>query len=168
MSTPLRRRHTFGDFLGYMLVGLLPVVLACYAIGASRAPWLAGYVVLMLLLGVAEVGCLCRHCPYYAQQPGATVHCKYLWGPAKWFKPKPGPLSALDKAILYSFFFLSFSYPIYWLAREPILLAAYLWSIAIMVSVIARHECTRCMHFHCTFNMVSDDAKKDSLPGDEH
>jgi hypothetical protein len=91
-----------------------------------------------------------------------------MWGPTKWFKPKPGPLSTLDKVILYSFFLLSFIYPIYWLALEPILLVGYLWSIGIMISVLARHECTRCRYFHCPFNMVSDDARKAGLAGDEH
>jgi hypothetical protein len=146
-----------------MLVGLLPVFVACLAIANSSLLWMAGYLVVMLLLGVVEVRCLCRHCPYYVMQPGATVHCKAMWGPTKWFKPEPGALSLLDKAILYSFFVISFSYPIYWLALQPKLLVIYLWAIGIMVWTLARYECNRCMFFDCPFNFVDEETKKACL-----
>jgi hypothetical protein len=86
-----------------------------------------------------------------------------MWGPTKWFKPKPGALSFIDKVVLYSFFVISFSYPVYWLALQPKLLVIYLWSIAIMVFTLARYECNRCMFFDCPFNFVSDETKKTCL-----
>ena len=164
MKNCLREGHQITDFLWFMLVGVLPVFVACFAIVAKGSLlWLAGYLVIMLLLEVVEVWCLCRHCPYYRQQPGVTVHCKAMWGPTKWFKPKLGALSYLDKVILYSFFFISFTYPIYWLALQPELLVVYLWSIGIMVWTLGRYECGRCMHFHCPFNLVGEDVKEACL-----
>ena len=168
MSNGLKTEHRFTEFLAHTLGGLLPVVPACFAIASSSLLWMLGYLVVMFLLGVAEVGCLCRHCPYYRQQPGIMVHCMAMWGPTKWFKPKPGALSSLDKAILYSFFFISFSYPIYWLIQHPALLVIYLWAIANMVWTLARYECNRCMNFGCPFNLVSEDVKNAYVMEQEH
>ena len=160
MSSGLKKEHRFTEFLAHTLGGLLPVVPACFAIASSSLLWMLGYLVVMFLLGVAEVGCLCRHCPYYRQQPGIMVHCMAMWGPTKWFKPKPGALGFFDKAVLYAFFVISFSYPIYWLIQHPALLVIYLWSIANMVWTLARYECNRCMNFGCPFNLVDQETKK--------
>jgi len=90
-----------------------------------------------------------------------------MWGPTKWFKPKTGALTTLDKTILYSFFAISFSYPVYWLALRPELLVIYLWAIGIMVWTLGRYECNRCMNFGCPFNFVKEDVKKACLAGQE-
>ena len=170
MSNGLKTEHRITDFLWSMLLGVLPVVVACFAIANSPLLWMLGYLVVMLLLGVAEVGCLCRHCPYYRQQPGITVHCRFMWGPTKWFKPKPGALSSLDKAILYSFFVLAFSFPLYWLIQQPALLVIYLWAIGIMVWTLGRYECTQCIHFGCPFNAAAkaDQSAHVAEDGREH
>ena len=165
MKGPLRRAHRFSDYIWFSVVGWTPVLVACLAIADSSLLWVPVYLGVMLLLGFAEIGFLCRHCPYYRQQPGCTVHCKAMWGPTKWVRPKPGPLSLLDKAVLYFSFLLAFSFPIYWLAMQPEFLVIYLVSIAVMVLTLARYECNRCMFFDCPFNFVGEDVKAE-LTGD--
>jgi hypothetical protein len=158
---PFRKEHKFVDFLWFVSIGGMAEVIACIAIAQSSLLWMGIYIACMLPFGVAEVGFLCVHCPYYGQHEGRTVHCKAMWGPTKFFKPKPGPLSRFDKLILYSFFVFAFLFPMYWLIPHPVLLALYLWSILNMVWTLGRYECTRCMHFHCPFNLVSKEMKKD-------
>jgi hypothetical protein len=162
MKICFREGHRFSDFLWFVALGGVPEIVACFAIADKSLAWMGGYLGFMLLFGVAEVRFLCRHCPYYNQHSGRTVHCKAMWGPTKWFKHKPGALGSLDKMMLYLFFLLAFSFPIYWLVLRPEFLALYLLSIIIMIWTLGRYECNRCMFFGCPFNRV-DKATRDSF-----
>lgn len=163
MRKCLRTEHQFPDFPWFVLVGGMPFLVGIFAIANISLLWLSGYLVLMLIFGVVQIRFLCRHCPYYRQQPGKTVHCKAMWGPTKWFRPRPGALSSVDKAILFSFFLLTFLFPMYWLVLQPQLLVIYCLSTVIMVWTLARYECNRCMFFDCPFNRVSRNVKNDFL-----
>jgi len=158
----LRREHGFADFLWFSAIGWTPVLVACLGIATASLAWMLAYLGVMLLLGIVEIGTLCRHCPYYSQQPGMTVHCKAMWGPTKWFRPRPGPLAALEKAALFLFFVIAFSFPIYWLVPQPKLLAIYIVTVGIMLATLTRYECNRCMFFDCPFNRVSKEAKSEA------
>lgn len=155
----LRTEHRLSDFLWFVLLGGTPFLVACFAIANSSWIWLIGYIAFMVVFGFAQVRFLCRHCPYYRQE-GKRVHCKSMWGWPKLFRPRPGALSSLDKAMLYSFFLLAFSFPMYWLVMLPQFLALYLLSIVVMVLTLARYECSRCMFFNCPFNRVAEDVQK--------
>lgn len=159
----LRTKHEFRDFVLFYVIGWTPVLVACLAIASTSLLWVLGYLGVMLSLGVVEIRFFCRHCPYYGQQPGKTVRCKFLWGPMKWARPRPGALSSFDKAMFYSFLVLAFSFPIYWLVPQPKFLVIYLISMIIMLVTLARYECTRCMFFDCPFNRVSEEAKANFL-----
>lgn len=164
MKNCLRTEHRFSDFLWFALVGGMPFLVGALAIASSSLLWLLGYLVFMLcFFSVAQIRFLCTHCPYYRQQPGKTVHCKSMWGPTKLFRPRPGALSSFDKAMLYFFFLLSFSFPMYWLILQPKFLVIYLLSIVVMVFTLGRYECNRCLFFDCPFNRVSNNVKTDFL-----
>ena len=163
MKNCLRKEHRFPDFLWFSAIGWMPVLVACLAIADSSLLWMLGYLGVMLALGVVEIRFLCRHCYYYGQQPGKTVHCKAMWGPAKWFSPRPGPLSSVDRAMLYSFLGLAFLFPIYWLVPQPKFLVIYLVSVVVMLVTLARYECNQCMFFDCPFNRVSEDIEAEFL-----
>jgi len=154
----LRTEHRVSDFLWFVLLGGTPFLVACLAIANSSLLWMAGYMGFMLVFGVAQVRFLCTHCPYYSQG-GKRVHCKSMWGWPRLFKPRLGALSSLDKAMLYLFFLLAFSFPMYWLVMQPQFLAIYLVSIVVMVLTLARYECSRCMFFDCPFNRAAGDVE---------
>ena len=138
-------------------------VVAAIAIGSSSLIWLGVYIACMVPFMFVEVGFLCRHCPYYRQLPGRTVHCKSHWGPTKYFKPKVGPISNYEKFTLYFMFTIGFFFPFYWLIHSPLLLVIYLWSIVNFVWTYAKYECPRCQYFECPFNFVSKDVTEESL-----
>lgn len=159
MKNSLRTDNKFRDFVSFFVIGWMPVLVACLAIASTSLLWVLAYLGVMLSLGVVEIRFLCRHCPHYRQQPGKTVHCRFMWGPTKWFSPRPGAPSNVGKAILYFWFLLSFSFPIYWLAQQPKFLVIYLLSILAFLLTLARYECNRCMFFDCPLNRVSEEAK---------
>lgn len=161
-----RGDYKLSDFLYFWCISLMCEVVAAIAIGSSSLLWLGVYIACMVPFMFAEVGFLCRHCPYYGMLPGRTVHCKSHWGPTKFFKPKPGPLGTHEKVILYSMFLVGFFFPFYWLIHSPLLLAIYLWSIVIMVWTYAKYECPRCLNFNCPFNFVRKDARETFLNKD--
>jgi hypothetical protein len=162
MGKCLRTGHTFSDFVWNVLLGIMPELIAIFAIASYSLLWMSAYIAFMLFFAVIEVRFLCSHCPYYGQQPGLMVRCKSMWFPSKWFKPKPGALSSLDKSILYVFFVLAFSFPLYWLALQPKFLVLYLLMMVVLLLTYGRYECNRCMFFGCPFNRV-DKATRDSF-----
>lgn len=157
----LRGKHQFSDLLYFACISLMCEVVAAYAIAQDSWLWFGIYVACMVPFMFGEVGFLCRHCPYYRQLPGRTVHCKSHWGPTKFFKPNPGPLSTYERVILYFMFVVGFFFPFYWLIRHPLLLAIYLWSILIMAWTYAKYECPRCQYFYCPFNFVKKEIRED-------
>ncbi len=159
----MRRCHRLSDFLWFVALGGVPEVVAIVAIADQSLVWMGAYIAFMLVFGAAEVTFLCRRCPYYAQGEGRTVHCKAMWGPTRWLVAKTGPLSPVDRVMLYLFFFLAFAFPLYWLALRPFLLIIYLWSIVNMIWTLGRYECNRCMYLHCPFNRFRGDLR-DELP----
>ncbi len=160
---PLRTAYVPSDFLFFWCISLVPEVIACVAIARDSWLWMGIYIAAMVPFMFAEVGFLCRHCPYYSQLPGRTVHCKSHWGPTKYFRPKPGRIKTYEKFILYFLFACGFAFPFYWLIQEPVLLVLYLWSIVNFVWTYAKYECPRCLYFDCPFNFVSKEARKELL-----
>ena len=163
----LRTKHTLSDFLWFLLVGGVPYLVGAIAIANYSIPWMLGYLAFTLPFASSEIRFLCSHCPYYAQREGRTVHCKAMWGPTKWAKPRSGPLGSLEKAMLYLFFLLAFSFPMYWLILQPQLLVIYLLSIIVMAWTLGKYECPRCMFFNCPFNRVSKSVRDDFLKENE-
>ena len=162
MKNCIRRRHNFSDFVWFSMLGWTPVLVACLAIASSSLLWMAAYLGVMLLLGLVEIGFLCRHCPYFAQEPGLTVHCKAMWGPTKWSRPKPGRLSRLDRGVFSFFMLAALAFPVYWLIPQWQFFLIYVVSVALMFFTLTRYECNRCMFFDCPFNRVSKEAKKEA------
>jgi len=158
----LRMGHKLQDFLWFVLVGGMPFLVACLAIGSSSLLWMIGYLVFMLSFGIVQIRFLCTHCPYYREE-GKRVHCKSMWGWPRLFKPRPGARSGFDKMMFYSYFLLAFLFPMYWLILQPILLALYCLSGVVMVWTLRRYECNRCLFFDCGFNCVSPDEKEEFL-----
>jgi len=163
----LRTTHKPSDFLWFLLLGGIPYLIGAIAIGSYSIPWMLGYLAFSLPFAASEIRFLCSHCPYYTQQKGRTVHCKAMWGPTKWAKARPGPLSSFEKAMLYLFFLLAFAFPMCWLVLRPELLVLYLITIINMAWTLRRYECPRCMFFNCPFNCVPKSVKDDFLKENE-
>ena len=163
----LREKHTLSDFLWFLLLGGIPYLIGALAIANYSIPWMLGYLAFTLPFAASEIRFLCSHCPYYIQEEGRKVHCKAMWGPTKWAKPRPGPLSNFEKAMLYLFFFIAFSFPIYWLILQWQFLILYLISIVNMAWTLGRYECPHCMFIHCPFNRVPQRVKDELLKENE-
>jgi len=90
-----------------------------------------------------------------------------MWGPTKWAKPRTGPLSTFEKAMLYLFFLLAFAFPMYWLAMHWELLVLYLITIVNMAWTLGRYECPRCRFFNRPFNRVPRSVRDEFLKENE-
>jgi hypothetical protein len=99
---------------------------------------------------------LCTHCPHYGAYSGKT-HCHYLRAIPGFFKTQPGPQSFWEKAIVNTLLLISILFPVNWLLESWELLIIYFLSLAILLITMMRYECTRCIHFDCSHNSVSEE-----------
>lgn len=154
----LKTHHTFLDFLYWNLVIAVPFVTACVAIARHSIVWLIGYIILCILLTVVILRFYCTHCPHYLRKSN-KLKCMFFWGIPKHFKPRPEPLSILDKTVSTIVLVLIILFPIYWLRLQPALLVIYVLAWGVAMATLRRYECRRCVYFKCPSNCVPEDAR---------
>ena len=97
-ETQLKTRHTFLDFLYWILVVSVPFLTACVAIAEKSMVGLVIYIIACISLVMVLLRFYCIHCPHYHQE-GKTLKCMFFWWMPKFFKAKSTPLSLLEKLI---------------------------------------------------------------------
>lgn len=157
-ETQLKTRHTFLDFLYWILVVSVPFLTACVAIAEKSMVWLVIYIIACISLVMVLLRFYCIHCPHYHQE-GKTLKCMFFWWMPKFFKAKSTPLSLLEKLISLMTCLIIIMLPIYWLLLQPGLLVIYLLSIGVLGATLRRYECKRCIYFQCPANHVPEDVK---------
>jgi len=155
----LKRNHTFLDFLYWNLVIVVPFITACAAIARHSTVWLIGYIACCILLTVVTLRFYCTHCPHYLRD-GSKLKCMFFWGIPKRFKPRPEPLTILDKIVITMVVILVLLLPAYWLWLQPALLVIYVLSWGVMIATLKRYECRRCVYFDCPSNCVPEELNK--------
>ena len=157
----LKKQHRFVDFIYWNLVAAVPFVTACTAILEYSVAWFFTYLVAGLVFVVTIYKFYCIHCPHY-NRPTGMLKCMFFWGVPKFFKPDPGPLSLLDKAMTFLAVAVIMLLPVYWLILQPGLMIIYILSIAAFFITVRRNECARCIYFNCPVNAVSESIRKNS------
>jgi hypothetical protein len=95
---------------------------------------------------------LCSHCPYIFEE---YKDCLFPpWGRIyrMMFKYRPGKFSALDKFCFFITLIGILVIPIYWLLKNPPILALFLGFYGATVAGFVLYECRRCQHIYCPFN----------------
>jgi len=154
----LKTRHKFLDFLYWNLVVSVPLITACIAIGTHSILGLILYLIAGILLATVLLKFYCTHCPHYIQSAN-TLKCMFFWGIPKFFMPKPGPLSILDKVVALSATLVIILLPLHWLLSAPGLLIIYVLSVGVMGTTLKRYECSRCTYFQCPSKSVPEDLR---------
>jgi len=155
---PLRQRYTFIDFLYYTTLLVVPFFTAFYAISIQSIGWLVFYLVLCLAAIAVIYRFYCSHCPHYTRE-GRTTQCMFFWGIPKFFKPRPGPLGFLDKALTFIAPALLIVFPLYWLFQKPGLLIIFILSLIAFLATVRRNECRKCIYFECPVNKAPEELK---------
>jgi hypothetical protein len=164
---------------GFYALSLPPLLTALFGmvvVGVLTGTWwpLTAYVAyFFVMLGVFEIRFLCSHCPYYAEN-SRVLHCLANHGSIKWWRYRPGPMSKLERFLMYflvitiflvfpmailghGIWFLSAHYAEYGLAALLGLVgitAAFLFSSLGSYALLRIFYCCRCVNFSCPFNTV--------------
>ncbi len=158
-ETKLKDRHGFKDFLYWTSFLLVPILTACVAILKWQSiVGLISYLVVLIACVIVIYRFFCSHCPHYTRE-AKTLKCMFFWGFPKFFAPRPGPMSMLEKLAAFAATFLIVFFPIYWLSRQPGLFVIYLLSLIVLVATIRRNECPRCIHGNCPLNCAPKEAE---------
>lgn len=154
----LKKNYTFGDFLFYICLLAVPVVVALLAITRHSIAWTITCVLVTLGLTALILKFYCTRCPHYTRE-GRKLKCIFFWGLPKFFAPRPGPLNMMDKLVLYLAPTVVVLFPLPWLIKEPGLLLVFVLSLAGFAAAVRRNECHRCIYFACPMNQVTESAK---------
>jgi len=121
------------------------------------APWAA---LIVGHFGFAEIRVLCVHCAHYAKQ-GKSLRCWTSFGSPRLWKYRPGPMSAMEKAVFLGGLALVMAYPLVFLAlggRWLLLTFGALALIGFFVT-LGHRFCSRCMNFSCPLNRVDEEVR---------
>jgi len=142
--------------IGYFSIPIIGLI----AIYPYSIAWFTVYLVFLLIGNLYLFGfCLCARCPYYG------TSCMMSFGKpiAKIYKFRPGPMSPIDKICALLMPIGMFGIPLYWLIKEPVVLAIFLVIGMLWGSCVMFMECKRCKHFSCPNNKVKKEVKKTVL-----
>ena len=111
------------------------------------------FIYLYGILGVVMRHLMCPRCPHL------HVYNDCLQAPPKLTlllvkKRKTTPLSAFEKFLFYTYFFLIPTFPIYWLLSNPIVLGTFLIPASMWYLGQFLYFCRRCRVNECPFNRV--------------
>ena len=132
---------------------------ACWVVASDSPLWLLAYLPVVGACLATEMYFFCSRCPYYGKpycRMEEMIPARLRLGPVKWFRAKPGPLRLRDKALIIGFDIVIGSFPFYWFWQHPKLLILYFVFVAFFFVVILTFSCSRCAHFSCPFNRVSE------------
>jgi len=158
----LKKQHTFQDYLYWNLVASVPILLASMVMFKVSIVLLGFYIALFVFMMIIIYRFFCSHCPHYINSK-KVVKCMFIWGIAKYFKARPGPLNIFEKGISFIAALTIIFFPIYWMRIYPDLLVVYVLSLAVFGITIRRNECKRCIYFECPANSATKNTKNQSL-----
>lgn len=122
-------------------------------------PWL---IIIVGFFGFVEIRVLCSHCPHYAEE-GSSLKCWANYGSPKIWKYRPGPMTYMEKAILFIGFALVWGYPLIFLISgfQLYLLIVYILTTAGFYMTLRTFLCSQCMNFACPLNTVNNEVRRE-------
>ena len=152
-SSCLKERHSFQDYLYWILMISVPVITACVALYRASVGLLILYVMMGIGLVLVIMRFFCSHCPHY-RRDDQTLRCMFFWGVPKPFKKRDEPLSGLEKAVSLIAPAAVVLFPVPRLLEDTTLFLIYVLSLGGFLFTILRYECTRCTYKDCPANRV--------------
>ncbi len=159
-QTGLRLKFELSDYFYFKLLTAVPFFTALVAIYeyAGTLWWIAAYLGVIFWHINITYCIFCPHCPYYWQ--GKTCKCIMIWGVPKFYKNQFTPASLLIQSIIIFDILITTVFPIYWLWQDWKLMIIYSLSWMVLVCSLLKVECTRCIWFTCTKNLVPQDVRE--------
>jgi hypothetical protein len=152
----LKEQHTHLDFLYFKLLTAVPLFTVIIGFWRSSPLMIIPYLLWIGIHMTLVYRLLCTHCPHYGAYNGKT-QCHYLWAIPAFFDGRPGPQNLLEKVGVNVLLLVSILFPVNWLLENWELLIIYFLSLAVLLITMMRYECTRCIHFDCSHNNVSEE-----------
>lgn len=137
------------SFLAMGLTGAVGIALVDWR-------WVFPYVLIYAygILGIVMRHLTCPRCPHlYVHGDCLQLHPKIAIWLVK--ERKTTPFSAFEKALFYAVFILIPAFPIYWLVETPVVLGAFLVTVAMWYSGQFLYFCRRCRVRECPFNRAT-------------
>ncbi len=134
-----------------------------FLLGGAGIYHISGWMLALWLLlivgyfGFLEIRVMCSHCPHYAE-PGRTLKCWANYGAMKLWRPRAGPMSAVEKFLFLAGLITVFVYPLVFilLGGQWFLLIVYVVVLAVYYMTVRMFFCTQCMNFACPLNLVAE------------
>ena len=159
----LKKKHNLSDYLYWSSFGLIPLLVACFAIAHHSMKWVVVYIIVFAgHFLILEYRFFCTHCPHYCND-SPTTNCMFLWGVPKFFKRRSHPLRNIDIFMLVLGFSITIFFPLYWLLKSWQLCIIYFLSWIVLFITMKRYECPRCIYFHCPANSVEEGRRKEFM-----
>lgn len=155
----LKTHHKFVDCLYWVSAAMVPFITACIGISNISIIWTIMYIFVFIAVLIVVYRFFCTHCPHYIKSSN-TTKCMFIWGVPKFFKPRPGPLKFIEKAVSLIAPIILVCFPFYWLFPQKGLLVIYILSLAVFIAALRRYECGRCIYFHCPVNNVPEEVRR--------
>lgn len=141
-------------FYGFMIIGAYGIYLESILWGLIYS----GFVIFGIKFGLSYF--LCSHCPY----PYKYSDCLFapFWVFTKQYKFRSAPMSILDKTVFILAMAGFIVIPQYWLFKNYTILILF-WIFCLpTIASLPFFWCRRCQHFHCCFNLVSQESIRES------
>jgi len=149
------------ELVHFLLISLPSFLIGGAGVLTSGAWPLALWVAIMAgFFGFLEIRVMCSHCPHYAEK-GPTLGCWANHGSPKFWKYRPGPMSALEKLMFLGGLAVVWGYPLPFLAigERWFLLVLYILTNAGFFMTLKLFLCSQCMNFACPLNSVGQTAR---------
>jgi hypothetical protein len=150
------------------LIHFLVIALPAFLLGGAGIYRVRGSLLVMWLgmivgfFGFLEIRVMCSHCPHYAE-PGNTLKCWANYGSPKIWNYRPGPMSFMEKFLLFGGFAIIWGYPLIFvlMGMQWFLLIVYVISTMGFFMTLKIFLCSQCMNFACPLNGVIDSIKQE-------
>ncbi|MFH1855733.1 MAG: hypothetical protein ABH836_00700 [Candidatus Omnitrophota bacterium] len=148
----LKTQHKFTDWLYWNSFILLPIIIACTAIGRYSVVGLVFYIfVVIAYFFIIMYRFFCAYCPHYLKEENVSK-CMFYWGLPKYFKRRTQSKNIFDEIMVLCGAVVLGGFPVYWLVSNKGLLVAYCLSWMLFLTTMKRYECPGCIYFNCPFN----------------
>jgi hypothetical protein len=146
------------DLIHFLFIAFPPFLLGGAGIyhvnGWLLMPWIFFVVAFFVFI---EIRVMCSHCPHYAESI-TSLKCWANYGSPKLYKYRPGPMTIIEKIVLFGGFAIVWGYPLpfLFLGEQPFLLVVYSMTTIGFFMTLINFMCSQCMNFACPLNRVDE------------
>ena len=149
------------DWIYFLLIALPPFLIGGAGIYAKKGWLLVPWITFVIaFFGFVEIRVMCSLCPHYAESL-TTLKCWANYGSPKLWRYRPGPMTQIEKTILFGGFAVVWGYPLVCLTfgRQLFLLVVYSMTTMGIFMTLINSMCSQCINFACPLNHVDDSVR---------